>query len=342
MIKGLLKPKRLECDRSVLTNTYGRFIAEPLERGFGVTLGNSLRRVLLSSLPGAAVTNVWIKGVYHEFSTIPGVLEDVTEIILNLKQLVVKLEGISSKVLSLNVNGPKKVTAGDISPEDEVQILNPDLHIATLNEEAALEMKLMVKAGRSYVPAEFNQSDNELTEEDNQNGYWIPIDAIFSPVRKANFSVEDTRVGQSTDFDRLILEVSTNGTMSPEEAVMEAANILKEQLDVFVNFEEKEEQEEQEVDELQVKMLANLDKSIDELELSVRSYNCLINSDIKTVKELIQKTEAEILKTRNFGRKSLNEIKEVLGSLGLHLGMSPEEIAVIENQQAQKKDMEEY
>jgi len=342
MIKGLLKPKRLECDRSVLTNTYGKFIAEPLERGFGVTLGNSLRRVLLSSLPGAAVTNVWIKGVYHEFSTIPGVLEDVTEIILNLKQLIVKLKEGEPKVLSLKTEGPRTVTARDIHPEEGVEILNPDLHIATLNPEATLEMKLLVKTGRSYVPAEMNQDDLDFLEEQDQEGYWIPIDAVFSPVRKANFSVENTRVGQSTDYDKLILEVATNGTITPEEAVMEAASILKEQLDIFITFEEKEEPEEPEIDETQAKILANLDKSIDELELSVRSYNCLINSDIKTVKELIQKTEAEILKTRNFGRKSLNEIKEVLSSMGLRLGMTPEEIAAIESQQAKRKEREEF
>jgi DNA-directed RNA polymerase subunit alpha len=343
MIKGLLKPKRLECDRYVSTDTYGKFVAEPLERGFGVTLGNLLRRALLSALPGAAVVGIKIKGVYHEFSTVPGVLEDVTEIVLNIKQMLVKLSAeTTAKTLCLKIKGPKSVTAGDIVPDEEVEILNPDLHIATINQEDDLEMELMVRPGRSYVSAEINQEGSALAEDQNQNGYWIPVDAIFSPVRRANFTVENTRVGQSTDYDKLILEVTTNGSMSPEDAIIHAASIVKDQLEVFINFEEKPEPEEEEIDETQARMVANLDKSIDELELSVRSYNCLISSNISTIRDLIQKTEAEILKTRNFGRKSLNEIKDVLTGLGLHLGMSAEEIATIEEQYAQKKNREEF
>ena len=342
MIKGLLKPKRLECDQNTSTDTYGRFIVEPLERGFGVTLGNLFRRVLLSSLPGSAVTRVKIKEVYHEFSTVPGVLEDVTEMILNMKQLLVKLKVESPKTLYLKAKGAKEVTAKDIMPDEDVEILNPNLHIATLNREAKLEMELMVKPGRSYVVAEMNQEEDALAQDQNQNGYWIPLDAVFSPVRKANFTLENTRVGQSTDYDRLILEVTTNGSMSPEDAIIYAASIVKDQLEVFTSFKEKPEPEKREVDETQARMVANLDKNIDELELSVRSYNCLINSNITTIRELIQKNEQDILKTRNFGRKSLNEIKEVLTGLGLSLGMSSEEIAAIEEQYAQKKSREEF
>lgn len=319
MVKELLKPKRLECDRSSLTCTYGKFIAEPLERGFGVTLGNSLRRVLLSSLPGAAVTAVRIQGVYHEFSTVPGVLEDVSEIILNLKQLVVKLKGDYPKSLFLSIQEEKEVRAGDITPDEDVEILNPDLYIATLNKEGRLEMELIVKPGRSYVPAERNK-------EDGQDLQLIPIDAIFSPIRKANFLVENTRVGQATDYERLILEVETNGSITPDGAVAAAARILKEHLSIFTHFEEEEGAEMPEIDEKKMRVLANLDKSIDELELSVRAYNCLISSNIRTIRDLVQKTDAEILKTRNFGRKSLNEIKEILGEMGLSLGMNLKEL----------------
>lgn len=344
MIKGLLRPKRLECDQSVLTDTYGKFIAEPLERGFGVTLGNLFRRVLLSSLTGAAVTKVKIKGVYHEFSTIPGVLEDITDIILNIKQLLVKLKVDFPKTLYLKKGGgPRVVTASDIQFDEEVEVLNPGLHIASLSREADLEMELMVKPGRSYVTAETNQEGDEQFRDQDQNGYWIPVDAIFSPVRRVNFTVENTRVGQSTDYDRLILEVTTDGSMSPEEALRYAAFIAKDQLEVFADFEEKPESEEiREDDETRDRLVVNLDKSIEELELSVRSYNCLINSNINTIRELIQKSEADILQTRNFGRKSLNEIKDVLAGLGLHLDMSLEEIAAIEEQQVQKQNREEF
>ncbi|MBI2877686.1 MAG: DNA-directed RNA polymerase subunit alpha [Candidatus Tectomicrobia bacterium] len=318
-VKDLLKPKRLECDRSSLTSNYGKFIAEPLERGFGVTLGNSLRRVLLSSLPGAAVTAVRIQGVYHEFSTIPGVLEDVSEIILNLKQLVVRLKADHPKSLFLRIEGPREVRAADIAPDEEVEILSPDLYIATLNKEGRLDMELVVKPGRSYVPAERNK-------EDGQDLQMIPIDAIFSPIRKANFTVENTRVGQATDYERLILEVETNGSMTPDGAMAMAAKVLRDQLTIFTHFEEEEGSEAPEVDERKMRILANLDKSIDELELSVRAYNCLISSNIRTIRDLVQKTDSEILKTRNFGRKSLNEIKEVLAEMGLSLGMNLREL----------------
>jgi len=319
MLSDLLKPKRLECDRSVQGQSYGKFFAEPLERGFGVTLGSSLRRVLLSFLPGAAITGVKIEGVYHEFSTIPGVREDVSEILLNLKELVVKLKTDQPWTLSLHAEGEKDVKAQDINPGEEVEILNPDLHIATLNKDGKLDMELIVKPGRSYVPVDRNK-------EDSMDPLLIPLDAIFSPVRKVNFVVENTRVGQSTDYERLILEVETNGSIHPEEAITTAAKILKDQLSIFTQLEEERGGDVPKVDEKKVRILSNLDKSIDELELSVRAYNCLIGSNIRTIKDLVQKTDSEILKTRNFGRKSLNEIKDILSEMGLSLGMNMAEL----------------
>ncbi|MBI4595709.1 MAG: DNA-directed RNA polymerase subunit alpha [Candidatus Tectomicrobia bacterium] len=309
------KPKRLECEESSLTSTYGKFTAEPFERGFGVTLGNSLRRVLLSSLPGAAVTAVQIEGVYHEFSTIPGVVEDVTDIILNLKEIRVRLDDAGPKKIYLHAEGEKTVTAKDIETGAGVEILNPGQHIATLNKEGKLNMEMIVRTGRGYLPAERN-------EEDVFSPQMIPIDAIFSPIKKVNFKVENTRVGRSTDYDRLILEITTDGSIIPEESVAQAARILKEHVQIFINFEEKHEAEEPEkISEEKSKILTNLNRSVEELELSVRSYNCLKNANIKTIAELVQKTEAEMLKTRNFGRKSLNEIKEILTEMGLSLGM---------------------
>lgn len=311
------KPKRIETDRSSLSNDYGRFVAEPFERGFGVTIGHALRRVLLSSLTGTAVTALKIQGVYHEFSTIPGVLEDTTEIILNIKELLLKLHVDRPKQLLLQATGPMDVLARDIRPDADVEVLNPDLHIATLNKDATLEITMDVQLGRGYVPAE--RHAQEIVDPQV-----IPIDAVFSPIRKVAFHVENTRVGQATDYDRLILDVHTNGSLHPEEAVAQAARILQEHLQVFVSFHEEPVQEVPAVDEERQRLFENLNRSVDELELSVRSYNCLKNANIRTIGELVQKNESEMLKTRNFGRKSLNEIKEILTEMGLSLGMNLE------------------
>ena len=311
------KPKRIESEKETLTEMYGRFVAEPFERGFGITIGHALRRVLLSSLTGAAVTAVKIQGVYHEFSTIPGVLEDTTEIILNIKELLLKMHTEKTKQLVLQVHGPKEVFARDIVTDADVEILNPDLHIATLNKDASLDIMMEVQLGRGYVPAERHAMDIVDPQ-------LIPIDAVFSPIRKVAFHVENTRVGQATDYDRLILEVDTNGSLQPEEAVAQAANILKDHLQIFVNFREEPQPELPEVDEERQQLVENLNRSVDELELSVRSYNCLKNANIRTIGELVQKNEPEMLKTRNFGRKSLNEIKEILTGMGLSLGMNLE------------------
>jgi DNA-directed RNA polymerase subunit alpha len=309
------KPKRIESDRDSLSDTYGRFIAEPFERGFGVTIGNALRRVLLSSLTGAAVTAVKIQGVYHEFSTIPGVLEDTTEIILNLKELLLRMYVDKPKQLVLQAQGPGEVLAQHIVADQDIEILNPDLHIATLNKEATLDITMDVQLGRGYVPAERHAQSIVDPQV-------IPIDAVFSPIRKVVLQVENTRVGHATDYDRLILEVHTNGSIHPEDAVSQAALVLKDHLQIFVNFREDPVQEVPEIDEERQRLVENLNRSVDELELSVRSYNCLKNANIKTIGELVQKNEPEMLKTRNFGRKSLNEIKEILTNMGLSLGMN--------------------
>ena len=311
------KPKRIETDRSSLSDDYGRFVAEPFERGFGVTIGHALRRVLLSSLTGTAVTALKIQGVYHEFSTIPGVLEDTTEIILNIKELLLKLHVDRPKQLVLQATGPSDVLARDIMPDADVEVLNPDLHIATLNKDATLEITMDVQLGRGYVPAE--RHAQEIVDPQV-----IPIDAVFSPIRKVSFHVENTRVGQATDYDRLLLDVHTNGSLHPEEAVAQAARILQDHLQVFVSFHEEPVQETPAVDEERQRLFENLNRSVDELELSVRSYNCLKNANIRTIGELVQKNESEMLKTRNFGRKSLNEIKEILTEMGLSLGMNLE------------------
>ena len=314
---GFQKPRRIESERDSLTNTYGRFTAEPFERGFGVTIGNALRRVLLSSLTGAAVTALKIEGVYHEFSTIPGVLEDTTEIILNIKELLLKMHVEGSKQLSLRATGPGEVKASQIVTDSDVEILNPGLHIATLNKDAALDIAMDVQRGRGYVPAERHAASIVDPQV-------IPVDAVFSPVRQVGLHVENTRVGYATDYDRLIFEVHTNGSIQPEDAIAQAAGILEDHLKIFVNFREDPVQEAPEVDEVREKLVENLGRSVDELELSVRSYNCLKNANIKTIGELVQRNEPEMLKTRNFGRKSLNEIKEILTNMGLGLGMDLE------------------
>jgi DNA-directed RNA polymerase subunit alpha len=315
--KGFQKPKRLEPELETRTSTYGKFVAEPLERGFGLTLGNSLRRVLLSSIEGAAVTTVRIAGVLHEFSAVPGVKEDVTDIILNLKQLRLKLNAEHSKTLTLKAVGEGEVRAAQITPDPDIEILTPDQYLCTLDKDGRLDVELEVRHGRGYVPADRNKRDGMPVD-------MIPIDAIFSPVRRVNFKVEDTRVGQATDYNRLILEVWTDGSVLPQDAVAYAAKILKDHLTIFINFEEEPEAEEAVVDEAQDRMVENLSRPVDELELSVRSANCLKNSNIRYIYELVEKTEAEMLKTKNFGRKSLNEIKEILAGMGLSLGLKAE------------------
>jgi DNA-directed RNA polymerase subunit alpha len=315
--KDLIRPKRLEAEKETLTPFYGKFIAEPFERGFGITIGNSLRRILLSSLQGAAITSVKIDGVLHEFSTVPGVKEDATEMILNLKEVRLKLHTEGSKTIRVKAEGPRDLRAGDIITSDAVEILNPDHHLATLTRDAKLSMEMVVKTGRGYVPAERNK-------EENQPIGTLPIDAIFSPIRKVNYTVTNARVGQITDYDKLTLEVWTDGSLNPEEAMAYAAKILKDQLSIFITFEEEEETEGAKDQEETEGLNENLFRSVDELELSVRSANCLKHANIKLIGDLVQKTEAEILATKNFGRKSLNEIKEILAEMGLSLGMKLE------------------
>ncbi|MDI6764347.1 MAG: DNA-directed RNA polymerase subunit alpha [Thermodesulfobacteriota bacterium] len=314
--KDLIRPKKLEAEKETLTPFYGKFTAEPFERGFGITIGNSLRRILLSSLQGAALTSVKIDGVLHEFSAIPGVKEDVTEIILNLKEVRLKLHTEGPKTIRVKAEGPRVLKAGDILTGDAVEILNPDHPIATLSRDGKLSMEMVVKVGRGYVPAERNRDENQPIGT-------LPMDAIFSPIKKVNYTVTNARVGQITDYDKLTLELWTDGSLNPEEAVAHAAKILKDQLSIFVTFEESEEEEitVQEHQGDMDKLNENLFRSVDELELSVRSANCLKHADIRLIGDLVQKTEAEILATKNFGRKSLNEIKEILLEMGLGLGM---------------------
>ena len=314
--KDLIRPKRLEVEKETLTPFYGKFTAEPFERGFGITIGNSLRRILLSSLQGAAIASVKIDGVLHEFSTIPGVKEDVTEIVLNLKEVRLKLHTEGPKTIRVKAEGPKVLKAGDILTGDAVEILNPDHYLATLSRDGKLSMEMVVKMGRGYVPAERNK-------EETQPIGTVPMDAIFSPIKKVNYTVTNARVGQITDYDKLTLEVWTDGSLNPEEAVAHAAKILKDQLFIFITFEEEEEAEMaySEDEEEKESFNENLLRSVDELELSVRSANCLKHANIKLIGDLVQKTEAEILATKNFGRKSLNEIKEILTEMGLSLGM---------------------
>lgn len=313
--RDLIKPRLLDKDRDTLTHTYGKFSCEPLERGFGITIGNGLRRVLLSSLQGAAISAVRIDGALHEFTTLPGVVEDVADIVLNLKEVLFKMHESGSRVVALEKRGDGPVTAGDIQVPECIEVLNPDHHIATLSGDAKLRMELTVQTGRGYVPAERNKQPTMPVGT-------VPIDALFSPVRKVNYTVTNARVGQQTDFDKLILEVWTDASVMPEDAVAYAAKILKDQLTIFINFEElAEPEEETEADEDVRVLYENLNRPVDELELSVRSANCLQNASIKYIGQLVQRSEAEMLKTKNFGRKSLKEIKEILASMGLTLGM---------------------
>jgi len=309
----LIKPNKLEVAQGDDPKRVATVVAEPLERGFGTTLGNALRRVLLSSLQGAAVTSVHIDGVLHEFSSIPGVREDVTDIILNIKTIAIRMHGDGPKRMTLRKTGPGAATAGDINLVGDVQILNPELVLCTLDEGAEIRMEFTVNTGKGYVPAERNRP------EDAPIGL-IPVDALYSPVRKVSYRVENTREGQDLDKDRLTMSVETNGAIGPEDAVAYAARILQDQLSVFVNFEEPRKEEAPSLAP-QLPFNPALLKKVDELELSVRSANCLKNDNIVYIGDLIQKSEAEMLRTPNFGRKSLNEIKEVLASMGLHLGM---------------------
>jgi DNA-directed RNA polymerase subunit alpha len=309
----LIKPKQLDIDEKTLTPTYGKFYAEPFERGFGQTIGNSLRRILLSSLMGASIVAVRIKGILHEFSTIPGVTEDVTDIILNLKEVRLRLSDGEQQTLKIEAKGPGVIQAKDIIAPPSVEILNPEQKIATLSREAKLDAEMVTKLGRGYVPAERNKEEGAPVDT-------IFIDAVFSPIHKVNFTVSNARVGQRTDYDRLVFEVHTDGSIRPEDAMAYAAKILQDQVGIFVNFQEEPRQEKRE-DGPTIPLNDNLFRSVDELEFSVRSQNCLQNADIKYIGELVQKTEQEMLKTKNFGHKSLNEIKEILREMGLELGM---------------------
>jgi len=328
--KGFQKPKRLACNTDTLTDKYGQFNAQPFERGYGTTIGNALRRVLLSSIEGAAITAVKIEGVLHEFSSIPGVVEDVTDIILNLKQIPLKMHVEGPKTLYLNVDQPGEVTSRVIQEDADVEILDKDIPIATVSEGGSLHVEMRVKGGRGYVSAEKN------FDEDLPIGY-IPVDSVHSPIRKVNYTVEAARLGQMTDFDKLTLDVWTNGAVAPADAVGLAAKLLKDHMNIFINFDEAPEVEEVPATETSAVRNENLDRSVEELELSVRSYNCLKNANISTIRELVQKSEQEMLKTKNFGRKSLNEIKEILSAMGLSLGMKFDEkgTAIMPPQEAQ-------
>lgn len=325
--KGFQRPKRLDFEKETLSDRFGRFYAQPFERGFGTTVGNALRRVLLSSIEGAAITAVQIDGVLHEFSPIKGVVEDATDIILNLKQLPLKCHVDHAKTLTLRVDKPGPVHARDIEADADVEILEPDAHIATVADHGTLHMQLRVKRGRGYVAADRN------FDEDLGIG-WIPIDAVHSPVKKVNYLVEAARLGQTTDYDKLTLEVWTNGSVTPADSVSLAAKLVRDHLNIFINLEDDDD------DDVEISPdmpgarvgVANehLDKSVEELELSVRSYNCLKNANIRTIRELVQKSETDMLKTKNFGRKSLNEIKEILQTMGLSLGMRLDQPAAAE------------
>jgi DNA-directed RNA polymerase subunit alpha len=326
--KGFQKPKRLEVDRESLTDHYGRFYAQPFERGFATTVGNALRRVLLSSIEGAAITAVRVEGVLHEFSPIPGAMEDTTDLILNLKRVPLKMHVEHSKTLTLRTSEPGEVRAKHITPDADVEVLDPEAYIATLGQGSTLSIEMRVKQGRGYVSADKN------FDEDLSIG-WIPVDSVHSPIKKVNYFVENARVGQATDYEKLTLEVWGNGAVSPRDAVGLASKLMKDHLTIFINIEEDEGSEEApaEISEQDREIWwEKLNKSVDEMELSVRSYNCLKNANIRTIGELVQKTEAEMLKTKNFGRKSLNEIKEILSGMGLSLGMKLDNYPQAQNQ----------
>ena len=316
--KGFQKPKRLVCNTDTLTDKYGQFSAQPFERGFGTTIGNALRRVLLSSIEGGAITAVKIEGVMHEFSSIPGVVEDATDIILNLKQIPLKMHTAGPKTLYLNVDKQGEITSRMIQEDADVEILDKDVYIATVSEGGSLHIEMRVKVGRGYVSAEKN------FDEDLPIGF-IPVDSVHSPIRKVNYTVEAARLGQMTDYDKLTLDVWTNGAVTPQDAIGLAAKLIKDHMATFINIEEEPELEQAPAEKPSAIYNENLDRSVEELELSVRSYNCLKNANITTIRELVQKSEQEMLKTKNFGRKSLNEIKEILSAMGLSLGMKTDE-----------------
>jgi DNA-directed RNA polymerase subunit alpha len=317
--KGFQKPKRLiSVSEPVPTDIYAQFSAQPFERGFGTTIGNALRRVLLSSIEGAAITAVKIEGVLHEFSSIPGVVEDATDIILNLKQIPLKLHGDERKTIYLKATQPGSYTSANIEHDPDVEILDKNIYIGTVSEGGSLQIEMRVQNGRGYVSADRN------FDEDLGIGY-IPVDSVHSPVRKVNYYVEAARLGQVTDYDKLTIEIWTNGSITPQDALGLAAKLIKDHMQIFIQFEEKEEPVEEPAEVRHDALAEHLNKSVDELELSVRSYNCLKNANIRTIGELVTKTEAEMLKTKNFGRKSLNEIKEILAGMGLSLGMKLDE-----------------
>jgi len=332
--RRLTSPKGLEFEKTEMTDSYGKLIARPFERGFGITVGNSLRRVLLSSLQGAAITSMKIDGILHEFTTIPGVTEDVTDIVLNLKQVRLRLHEGDSDVIRIDAKGEQVIKAKDLITSDKVEILNPDLHIATVGAEGVFKGEFVVRMGKGYVPAELNK-----LEEDPVGT--IPIDSIHSPIVRCNYNVSNARVGQRTDYDKLTMEVWTDGSVRPDDAVAFAAKILKQQMQIFINFDELPEPIMAEVEEESKPSLnENLYRRVDELELSVRSANCLQNANIKYIGELCQNSEAAMLKTKNFGRKSLNEIKEILTSMGLSLGMQLEEFNLVDAEKYRPKDVE--
>lgn len=314
--RGLTKPRKLECDQNSYRDDYGVFTAEPFESGFGVTIGNSLRRLMLSSIIGSAVVAVKFEGIHHEFSTIDGIVEDISDIILNIKGLIIRKHVDEDVTIRLTASGKGVVTAASIESSADVEILNPDHHLVELTDSrASIKAEMVVRTGRSYSPAEKNTDpDWDIS--------MIPIDATFTPVEKVTFRVEKTRVEQSSNFDKLILTIKTNGSVLPEDALAQAAKNLKDHLQLFISSEEEEEPQAQTVNEEKLRIAMNLRKSVDELELSVRSYNCLKNANISSIIELVGKTDSEMLKTRNFGRKSLNEIKEILEEMGLTLGMN--------------------
>jgi DNA-directed RNA polymerase subunit alpha len=316
--KGFQLPEKIRFDEETLTDTYGKIVVEPLERGYGTTLGNSLRRVILSSLEGAAITAVKISGALHEFSSMNGIKEDVIDIILNLKKLRFKFHGEGTKIATFSVKGPVQVTGSDLQCDSTIEMLTPKQEVATLDKDTTFNAEVYIRKGKGYLSSEYGKEDLSVG--------MIAVDAAFSPITKVNYSVEKARVGRATDFDRLILEIWTDGSITPQKALSQAASILIEHLDLFIADEEYIESSKEDAaliaeDLGDASSNPNLFKTVDELELSVRSYNCLKNADIKTIAELVQKTEPEMLKTKNFGRKSLNEIKEILGRMGLHLGM---------------------
>ena len=324
--KDFEMPRKVECDESSYTPTYGKFIAEPFERGYGTTVGNALRRVLLSSLEGAAVTSIKFDGVLHEFSAIPGVAEDVSEVVLNIKQLIVRNHSRSPKTLTISIERRGPVLAKDISTDETVEILNPDAHIATLTKEVPFRAELEVGIGRGYVPAERNKKEGQPIG-------LIPVDSIFTPVSKVDFHVENTRVGQMTDYDRLILEIWTNGAVSPKDALLYAAHILQKHLEIFTSFGELPAEETSEEGQLSPELLEKLRMPVTELELSVRSANCLREAKIRTIGDLVQKTDSEMLKYRNFGKKSLAEIQGMLQTMGVSLGMKVDQAVLKQDEE---------